>query len=65
MQKDLEHIADLKITASLAGATEKIFKGQILVFALIQGSQIIIIMIDLLYFFKNGGETTINNGFFC
>ena len=49
--EDLEHIADLKITASLAGATEKI-KDQIFVFALIQGSQIIIIMILIYYIFS-------------
>ena len=49
-EEDKEHIADLKITASLEGATKKI-KEQIIVFALIQGSQFLIITILIFYIF--------------
>ena len=46
-----EYIADLKIVASLRSATEKI-KNQIIVFALIQGSQFVIITLLIFYIFR-------------
>ncbi|MEE2744955.1 MAG: ATP-binding protein [Bdellovibrionota bacterium] len=45
-----EYIADLKMTASLQGATKKI-KDQIIVFALIQGGQFFILTILIFYIF--------------
>lgn len=46
-----EYIADLKIVASLHSATEKI-KNQIIAFALIQGSQFVIITLLIFYIFR-------------
>ena len=46
-----EYIADLKIVASLSSAAEKI-KKQIIAFALIQGSQFLLITVLIFYIFR-------------